>query len=135
MRILEGAHGTADMARVGRVAHSENGRVRVCASRRLAAAHFQGARGGLHLLPGASPTRSRGEGSTGPRLCTGPLFLVPGPWDDCLAQELQQARQYLELGLDRHPGSARMGEELRDLQGQVQRGEGTATASRARCVL
>lgn len=39
------------------------------------------------------------------------------------AQELKQARQYLELGLERHPGSDRISEELQDLNGQVQRGE------------
>jgi hypothetical protein len=37
-------------------------------------------------------------------------------------QKLQQARQYLELGIERHPQSKRIAEELRNLRGQTQKG-------------
>lgn len=37
-------------------------------------------------------------------------------------QELKAARQYLEMGLDRHPSSERIAEELRALRTQVHKG-------------
>ena len=38
------------------------------------------------------------------------------------AQELKNARRYLELGVERHPSSERVAEELRELRSQVRQG-------------